>query len=155
MAEDFTIEEATEATPELAQIFAALMPQLSTSARPPTIGELDDIVRSDSSTMFIARDQLDPANPVVGTLTLVTFRIPTGIRAWIEDVIVDGRARGRGIGEALVEAAIERASIHGVVSIDLTSRPTRAAANRLYERLGFKLRDTNVFRYRIGDERVV
>jgi ribosomal protein S18 acetylase RimI-like enzyme len=83
----------------------------------------------------------------VGSLTLVTFRIPTGIRAWIEDVVVDETARGHGVGEALNQAAIEEARRKGAVTVDLTSRPSREAANRLYQRIGFVQRDTNVYRY--------
>jgi ribosomal protein S18 acetylase RimI-like enzyme len=84
---------------------------------------------------------------IVGSLTLVTFRIPTGIRAWIEDVVVDETARGHGVGEALNQAAIEEARRKGAVTVDLTSRPSREAANRLYQRIGFVQRDTNVYRY--------
>jgi ribosomal protein S18 acetylase RimI-like enzyme len=84
---------------------------------------------------------------IVGSLTLVTFRIPTGIRAWIEDVVVDESARGHGVGEALNQAAIEEARRKGAVTVDLTSRPSREAANRLYQRIGFVQRDTNVYRY--------
>jgi ribosomal protein S18 acetylase RimI-like enzyme len=84
---------------------------------------------------------------IVGSLTLVIFNIPTGIRAWIEDVVVDGDARGNGVGEALNLFAIEEARKRGAVTVDLTSRPSREAANRLYQRLGFVARDTNVYRF--------
>jgi ribosomal protein S18 acetylase RimI-like enzyme len=84
---------------------------------------------------------------IVGSLTLVTFRIPTGIRAWIEDVVVDESARGHGVGEALNQAAIQEARQKGAVTVDLTSRPSREAANRLYQRIGFVQRDTNVYRF--------
>ena len=80
-------------------------------------------------------------------LTLATFTIPTGLRAWVEDVVVDGEARGQGAGQALVEAAVEHAGKLGARTVDLTSRPSREAANRLYRRAGFKLRETNVYRY--------
>ena len=80
-------------------------------------------------------------------LTLVVFRIPTGVRAWIEDVVVDETMRGRGVGEALSQEAVRRAIGAGARTIDLTSRPSREAANRLYQRLGFTLRDSNVYRY--------
>jgi ribosomal protein S18 acetylase RimI-like enzyme len=83
----------------------------------------------------------------VGSLTLAVFRIPTGLRAWIEDVVVDESARGQGVGEALNRAALDRAAALGAVTVDLTSRPSRAAANRLYQRLGFEPRETNVYRY--------
>jgi ribosomal protein S18 acetylase RimI-like enzyme len=87
------------------------------------------------------------AGPIVGTLTLVVFRIPTGVRAWIEDVVVDEGARGRGVGQALTRAAIDRAAQAGARTVDLTSRPAREAANRLYQGLGFQARATNVYRY--------
>jgi ribosomal protein S18 acetylase RimI-like enzyme len=89
----------------------------------------------------------DDADRIVGSLTLVLFRIPTGMRAWIEDVVVDGEARGQGVGEALNRYAIDVAAEHGARSVDLTSRPSREAANRLYQRLGFVARETNVYRY--------
>lgn len=89
------------------------------------------------------------AERIVGMLTLVTFRLPTGVRAWIEDVVVDGGSRGRGVGEALTQAAIEHASARGAQTVDLTSRPSREAANRLYRRIGFEPRETNVYRFRL------
>ncbi len=84
---------------------------------------------------------------IVGSLTLVVFRIPTGVRAWIEDVVVDESARGHGVGEALNREALRVAREHGAITVDLTSRPSREAANRLYQRLGFTERNTNVYRY--------
>jgi ribosomal protein S18 acetylase RimI-like enzyme len=101
-------------------------------------------VESPATTLFIARP---PTGEILGTLTLVTFRIPTGVRAWIEDVVVDERARGQGVGEALTRAALAAARKSGAQTVDLTSRPSREAANQLYQRLGFKLRETNVYRY--------
>jgi len=87
--------------------------------------------------------------PIVGMLTLVTFRVPTGVRAWIEDVVVDNGSRGQGVGEALTQAALELASLRGALTVDLTSRPSREAANRLYSRMGFEPRETNVYRFRL------
>jgi ribosomal protein S18 acetylase RimI-like enzyme len=84
---------------------------------------------------------------IVGTLTLVTFRIPTGVRAWIEDVVVDDVARGHGVGDLLNRFALDLARAKGAKTVDLTSRPSREAANRLYQRIGFEPRDTNVYRY--------
>ena len=83
---------------------------------------------------------------VVGMLTLAIFMLPTGVRAWIEDVVVDDEARGAGVASALVAAALERAQQEGARTVDLTSRPDREAANRLYVRLGFERRETNVYR---------
>jgi ribosomal protein S18 acetylase RimI-like enzyme len=122
------------------------MPQLSSSSPPPTPGQLSDIVSSEACTIYVAR-QPDRGGEIVGALTLVVFRIPTGVRAWIEDVVVDTESRGRGIGTALIQAAVARAIALGATKVDLTSRPSREAANRLYRRLGFVERETNVYRY--------
>ncbi len=107
------------------------------------------MVAASGTHLLVARAAPDSAagGPIVGTLTLVVFRIPTGLRAWIEDVVVDESVRGRGVGEALTLAAIDLAAAAGARTVDLTSRPSREAANRLYRRLGFEQRDTNVYRY--------
>jgi ribosomal protein S18 acetylase RimI-like enzyme len=137
------IEVAQEVTSELVDAFARLVPQLSKSSQPPTSTELDEMVQSDASDVLIAR--LDGA--IVGTLTLVTFRIPTGVRAWIEDVVVDDAARGHGVGDQLNQFALDLARGKGAKTVDLTSRPSREAANRLYQRIGFLPRETNVYRF--------
>jgi ribosomal protein S18 acetylase RimI-like enzyme len=139
-----TITEVDAVSPELVEAFARLLPQLSSSSPPPGDDELAAIVSSSSSVLFVARD---PAGTIVGSLTLAHFRVPTGVRAWIEDVVVDEARRGTGIGEALVAAAKERARAEGAKSVDLTSRPSREDANRLYQRLGFEARTTNVYRW--------
>lgn len=139
------VHEATEVTPELVAAFERLIPQLSRSNPPPTAAELADIVGSDASVLLLARDP-EAGGAIVGSLTLVLFRIPTGVRAWIEDVVVDGEARGRGVGAALNLAALDRARAAGAKTVDLTSRPSREAANRLYRRIGFVPRETNVYR---------
>ena len=138
------VEEVTEATSEVVAAFARLVPQLSRSSPPPTEAELDEMVTSPATVVLVARDG---GGEIVGTLTLALFRIPTGLRAWIEDVVVDEAVRGGGVGEALTRAALERAAAAGARSVDLTSRPAREAANRLYRRLGFEPRDTNVYRH--------
>ena len=120
-----------------------LIPQLSRSAPPLTGDALEQIVSWDGNHLLIARD----GDRVVGMLTLVTFPIPTGLRAWIEDVVVDESARGQGVGAALTQEAVRQARTLGARTVDLTSRPTRQAANRLYERLGFELRETNAYRF--------
>jgi len=140
------IVEVTEVTEELCTAFQRLIPQLSSSNPPPTHAQLAEIVSSPATVLFIARDP-DHGGEIVGTLTLALFRIPTGLRAWIEDVVVDASARNRGVGEALNQAALRRAAARGASTVDLTSRPSRAAANRLYQRIGFTRRDTNVYRY--------
>ena len=140
-----TIEIATEVTDELVQAFARLIPQLSKNSPPPSVAELTEMVQSPASDVLIAR--LDEV--AVGTLTLVVFRIPTGVRAWIEDVVVDDSATGHGVGEVLNRFAMDLARRKGAKTVDLTSRPSRAAANRLYQRIGFIQRDTNVYRYNL------
>ncbi|MBQ30552.1 MAG: GNAT family N-acetyltransferase [Acidimicrobiaceae bacterium] len=123
--------------------FAELVPQLSRSSSPPTAEELNKIVAHEASTILLASE----GQTIVGSMTLVLFPIPTGIRAWIEDVVVDESARGRGVGEALNRRALKIALNAGAQTVDLTSRPSRDAANRLYQRLGFVARETNVYRY--------
>lgn len=137
------VREATEVTEELFEAMRRLVPQLSSSNPAPSVEALQEIIDSDAVTLLLASDHTG----VVGTLTLVMFRIPTGVRAWIEDVVVHEAARGSGVGRSLNEAAIERALAAGAVSVDLTSRPSRTDANRLYERLGFEQRQTNVYRF--------
>ena len=137
------VEEATEVTAELVEAFTRLTGQLSRSAPPPGEQQLGEIVNSSATRLLVAR--VDEA--IVGSLTLALFRIPTGLRAWIEDVVVDESVRGQGIGEALNREALRIARDYGARSVDLTSRPSREAANRLYQRLGFKTRETNVYRY--------
>ena len=127
---------------ELVAAMGRLIPQLSSSP-PPSASELRAIVQSPDSVLFVARD----SGNVVGALTLACYRIPTGLKAWIEDVVVDGAARGKGVGEALNVAAIEEARRRGAKHVSLTSRPSRDAANRLYKRIGFDPYETNVYRY--------
>ena len=137
---------ATEATDELARAFARLIPQLSSTAVPPDRQALSDIIAAPGNTVLLARDGSN-GGQIIGTLTLVMFRIPTAVRAWIEDVVVDSSARGRGAGEALTKEAVRIAQSRGARTIDLTSRRSREAAHRLYEKVGFAVRDTNIYRY--------
>jgi len=141
MTAEVTICETV--TDEVVEAFVRLIPQLSSSNPPPSRAQLEALVASEASSLFIARVE----GVIVGSLTLATFRIPTGVRAWIEDVVVDESARGHGVGEALNRAALDRARAEGAITVELTSRPSREAANRLYQRLGFVARDTNIYRY--------
>jgi ribosomal protein S18 acetylase RimI-like enzyme len=136
------IEVATEASEELRLALAHLLPQLSSSP-PPTAEQLAELIAHPDSVLFVAR--LDGA--IVGSLTLIEYRIPTGLKSWIEDVVVDESARGHGIGELLNQAALDEARRRGHKGVSLTSRPSREAANRLYQRIGFTFRHTNVYRY--------
>jgi ribosomal protein S18 acetylase RimI-like enzyme len=139
-----TIYEVTTVDNELVAAFARLIPQLSSSSPPPTAEELQAMVDSDASTIIVGRDE---SGTILGAMTLVLFRIPTGMRAWIEDVVVDDAARGMGVGRLVNERALEIAKEAGAKTVDLTSRPSREAANRLYQRMGFVARETNVYRY--------
>lgn len=142
------IFQAKEVTDELVDAWTYLMPQLSTSNPPPPREALQAIVDTPSTILLMARED----GRLVGSLSLATFRVPTGVRAWIEDVVVDESMRGRGIGEALTRAALAVAKDMGVRTVDLTSRPSREAANRLYVRVGFQLRQSNLYRYTIPQE---
>jgi ribosomal protein S18 acetylase RimI-like enzyme len=136
------IDIVVDPDPELAAAIERLLPQLS-SATPPSLGGLVEIAGAEGIDLFVARVDGIP----VGTLTLAVIRLLSGVRAIIEDVVVDDAARGHGVGEALVHAALDRARDIGARSVDLTSRPSREAANRLYERTGFVRRETNVYRF--------
>jgi ribosomal protein S18 acetylase RimI-like enzyme len=138
------IRPADRVDDDLVAAFTTLIPQLSSSP-PPSTDELRAIVESPDSVLFVAR--LDGS--IVGSLTLAFYRIPTGLKAWIEDVVVDDAARGRGVGEALNRAAIAEAADRGAKNVSLTSRSSREAANRLYRRLGFEPYETNLYRYTI------
>lgn len=137
------VSVATEATPELVEAFSRLIPQLSKSSPPPTAAEVAEMVASEACDVLIATE----GDVILGTLTLVTFRIPTGVRSWIEDVVVDEAGRGKGVGDALNRFALDVARSKGAKTVDLTSRPSREAANRLYRRIGFVQRETNIYRF--------
>jgi ribosomal protein S18 acetylase RimI-like enzyme len=140
------IERVTEASDALTAAVARLVPQLTTRREPPTSDELAELLASGGAHLLLAREGED----VLGMLTLVVYRIPTGLRGRIEDVVVDESARGRGAGEALTQAALELATELNVRSVELSSNPAREAANRLYRRLGFEPRETNVYVWRPG-----
>ncbi|MEO8364493.1 MAG: GNAT family N-acetyltransferase, partial [Ilumatobacteraceae bacterium] len=137
---DMVVEIADHVDDQLVNAMGRLIPQLSTSNPAPSRTQLEEIVSSPATALIIARVD----KRIVGALTLALFRLPTGLRAWIEDVVVDVDARGAGIGEALNRAALAEAKRRGAITVDLTSRPSRVEANRLYQRLGFVARDTNV-----------
>jgi ribosomal protein S18 acetylase RimI-like enzyme len=136
------VEVVLEGNDEIVKAFGRLLPQLSRSAEPLDAAAVARLVSWPGNTLLVARVDGD----IVGTLTLVLFPIPTGTRAWIEDVVVDEAARGYGVGAALTREAVRLARDAGARTVDLTSQPSRAAANRLYERLGFEIRDSKVYR---------
>ena len=142
-----TVELVTASSPEIVEAMERLIPQLSRSAPALTAEQCEALIAQEGVFLFVFRPEAGQSAPILGMLTLATFTIPTGLRAWVEDVVVDGEARGQGAGQALVEAAVEHAGKLGARTVDLTSRPTREAANRLYRRAGFELRETNVYRY--------
>jgi ribosomal protein S18 acetylase RimI-like enzyme len=139
---------AETVTDEIVEAFARLIPQLSSSNPAPTKTELEALVAHEACHLLMARDT--ETGKLIGTTTLVVFPIPTATRAWIEDVVVDGEARGSGAGAALTNFAIELSKDLGAKTVELTSRPSREAANRLYQRLGFELRNTNCYRFTIN-----
>lgn len=162
-----TVELVTAPGPEIVSAMETLVPQLSRSSAPLDAEGVERFLAQPGVFLFVFRPNVwskDPGvgdccgadadfvpdhtpAPILGMLTLVTFEIPTGVRAWIEDVVVDAAARGQGAGQALVEAAVAHAQGMGARTVDLTSRPSREAANRLYRRCGFELRETNVYRH--------
>ena len=140
------LDNVTHADDELHQAFLRLVPQLTNNNPPPTLNDLADLVRDSSSTLITARND---SGEIVGALTLTVYRVPTGIRSIIEDVIVDISARGQGVGESLMRYAIDLAREKGASNISLTSNPLRVAANRLYLRVGFTKRETNAYQMKL------
>jgi ribosomal protein S18 acetylase RimI-like enzyme len=143
------VEIATTLTPAIVDAVERLVPQLSRSNPPPSEEELGEIVASPATDLFIA---LADDGTIVGMSTLATFRIPTALRAWIEDVVVDESARRGGVAETLMQAMLNRAAELGCATVDLTSRPSREAANSLYQKLGFAERTTNVYRFDLANK---
>lgn len=139
------VEVVREATDEVVEAVARLLPQLSSTASEPDRESVARLLRSDANTLLLARIN----GRAVGMLTLITFPLPSGLRGRIEDVVVDEAARGHGVGAVLTGEALRLADAAGVRTVDLTSRPSRQAANRLYERLGFQARDSRVYRFAV------
>lgn len=138
------LSTAADVTAAVVDAFARLIPQLSSSSPAPTSDQLVEMATAEANHLLVAEGG---DGTILGSMTLVVFRIPTGVRAWIEDVVVDEAARGRGVGEILNRTALDLAYGLGAKTVDLTSRPSREAANRLYRKLGFEPRDTNIYRH--------
>lgn len=136
------IKLLTDINQKTVEAFTKLITQLDDHAVPPTKEDLEKLTTSETSFLFVAVEN----GEILGTLTIGTYIIPTGTKVWIEDVVVDNTARGKGIGKQLLQHAIEFSKKRGWKKIDLTSRPTRIAANKLYRKLGFELRETNMYR---------
>ena len=141
------IVRVTAITDEIVKTFGRLIPQLKLTFPPPTQTELERLISSDASILLAARYPYETAQ-IAGVLTLIVYRVPTGIRARIEDVVVDESVRGKGVGEALMRHALNMARDAGADGVTLTSNPKREAANRLYQRLGFKIWETNLYFYK-------
>jgi ribosomal protein S18 acetylase RimI-like enzyme len=141
------ISELTEASSSVLQSINELLPQLSSSAQVISMDRLSELVESDNTIIFLGTDD---NGQILGMLSLIVMKIPTGNKAWIEDVVVDQSARGKGMGKALMDHALERAKELAVKSVDLTSRPSRETANMLYQSLGYQIRETNVYRHKIS-----
>ena len=137
------ISELTDPSSTALESINQLLPQLSSKASPITMERLSELVGSGSTMIFICTNE---EAKIVGMLSLVIMKIPTGNKAWVEDVVVDQNARGQGLGKALMDHALEEAGKLGVKTIDLTSKPSRENANRLYQSLGYQIRETNVYR---------
>jgi len=143
------IEKVSELTDEVYAAVKLLVPQLGVHKANPTWDELNALIRSESSTLLIGRYP-DEAGQIAGILTLTIYRVPTGIRSIVEDVIVDEMMRRRGIAEALMRYAIELAREAGANGVALTSNPQREAANKLYQAMGFRKRETNAYFYKLA-----
>jgi ribosomal protein S18 acetylase RimI-like enzyme len=142
MAVTISLASADDAE-ELTEAFARLIPHLSRSNPPPTREQVDALLAAQATSQFVARGD---DGRIVGVATLIVFRIPTALRAWVEDVVADPAAAGQGVGRALTEAMIVRARELGCKTVELTSRPSREAANHIYRSVGFTPRETNVYR---------
>ena len=142
-----TIAELTKSTKEALNAINHLLPQLSVNAKELSMDRLAELVESDNTLIFLGTDEHDC---ILGMLSLIVMKIPTGNKAWIEDVVVDQAARGKGLGKSLMNHALEQAKKLGAKSVDLTSRPSRESANKLYQALGYEIRETNVYRYKFS-----
>lgn len=142
------IQEMKRVDEEIIQAFKKLIPQLTEFSPAPSKEDLERMAASESTQIFLAR--ADASGPILGTATLATYQTPTGLHGWIEDVVVDRDARQQGMGRALTEACLDKARELGLRQVNLTSRPGRAAANRLYQSMGFVLRETNLYIFTFG-----
>lgn len=140
---EFYIEQLKTFSPDITQIINDLLAQLNPISKKLKDGDAKEIIEGSSNRLFIARRSDN--KEIVGMLTLIAYRIPVWKKGWIEDVVVDRKYRGKGIATKLINGAVENAKAEGISSLNLTSRPQREDANRLYIKVGFKKRDTNVY----------
>jgi len=148
---EIDIAPVVTVTDELEAAFKHLVSQLTINHTPPTREELSEMIKSETSTTFIARLR-DENKTVVGTLTLITYRVPTGLRARIEDVIVDESFRRQGVAKALILYSLNVAQNAGADGVALTSNPQRIEANNLYQRMGFKRWETYLYFYKFENK---
>ncbi len=142
------IERVRAVTPEIVEAFERLVPQLTTNNPAPTRAALEALAATSATVLLVAR-QPDAAGEIVGTGTVALYRVPTGVRAIIEDVVVDISVRGQGIGEELMNALLAAARQMGAGGVSLTSNSAREAANLLYLKMGFRLRETNCYYFKL------
>ena len=142
------IEAVTEVTPQIHAALARLLPQLNSRLPVPSAERLQRIIDDPAVTLLVAKD----GGEIIGTSTVIVYSTPFWIKARLDEVVVDDSARGRGVGEALVKACLEIGRERGaeVAELQPGRGPERAVAHRLYERIGFKLRETDVFRIELG-----
>jgi len=142
------IEKASEVSDELFEAVQRLVPQLGQHKIIPSRNELASLLNSEASSLWIAKYP-DDHGKLAGILTIAIYRVPTGLRSIVEDVVVDQDFRRLGIADALMRAAIEYVRDLGVDGISLTSNPKREAANKLYQAMGFERRETNSYYFKI------
>lgn len=137
------IERLTHIDEHIVDSFRRLIPQLTSRRTDNSLAMLERVISSEETYLFVAIEE----GEIIGTLTLLFYQIPSGRKAWIEDVIVEQLARGKGVGTALMRHAMHTARSQAAEKVDLTSHPDRKAANKLYQKMGFRLRESNVYRY--------
>jgi GNAT superfamily N-acetyltransferase len=139
------IEAVREATTEVEEALARLLPQLNPTLPVPTMERLQALMADPAVTVLIARD----GDEIIGTATVIVYTTPFWIKARLDEVVVDQSVRGKGVGEAIVQACLDVARERGAQVAELQSGrgPARDVANRLYRRMGFQLRDSNLYRF--------
>ncbi|MDD2314923.1 MAG: GNAT family N-acetyltransferase [Proteiniphilum sp.] len=142
------IERLTHIDEHIVDAFRRLMPQLTSRRIDSSLATLEKVISSEETHLFVAIEEEE----IIGTLTLLFYQIPSGRKAWIEDVIVEQQARGKGVGTALMWHAMQTARSQAAEKVDLTSHPDRKAANKLYQKMGFRLRESNVYRYEFAHD---
>jgi GNAT superfamily N-acetyltransferase len=136
------VDQVTEATPEIYAALERLLPQLNSQLPIPTMERLRAIVADPAVSLLVARE----GEQIIGTTTVIVYTTPFWIKARLDEVVVDEAARGKGVGAELVKASLDLARKKGVEVVELQSGLQREAAQRLYVKMGFKLRETNVYR---------